>query len=383
MPDFAARIEQARTRMQEQGIDLMYLTPGANTYYLSGWHRVAPTFGATHRPANFLMGMLLGLNSGPIFVVPRMFADFWLVKTPGMDVKVVPDLADPQQFLNDLLVASPRSRRHSTVAIENRASAELVIALQRAVPDVSLRLASDVLADMRMIKTDEELESMRQAGVIVDRTMEDIVHYLKPGSGMTEIDVVCEVDRLMMHHGAAGPSFTTNVWQMGPAEARSIAIKSSRRPLEFGNSLCFDFGSVYEEYCYDFGRAVFLGEPASEYRQVYDLVMNAARAGSNALRAGQHTAEEVDALARDLIADAGYGPYFGHRLGHGIGLDVHEPPFLDKGDRTMLKEGMCFTIEPSIFISGKFGARTEDVFVVRQDAPQVLSHFRRDLQIVE
>ncbi|MBV9603416.1 MAG: aminopeptidase P family protein [Chloroflexi bacterium] len=381
MPDFPTRIEIGRTRMQDLGIDLMYLTPGANTYYLSGWHRIPPTFGATHRPANFLMGMLVGLAHGPIFVVPRMFADFWLVKTPGMDVKVVPDLADPQQFLTDLLASFPG--KHSSVAIENRASAELVIALQQALPDVSLRLASDVLAEMRMIKTDEELETMRQAGKIVDRTMQDILHYLKPGSGMTEIDVVYEVDRLMMQHGAAGPSFTTNVWQMGPAEARSLAIKSSRRPLEHGNSLCFDFGSVYDEYCYDFGRAVFLGEPSAEYRHAYDLVMSAAQAGVDALRADQYAAEEVDAIARNVIGSAGYGQYFGHRLGHGIGLDVHEPPFLNKGDRTMLREGMCFTVEPSVFIPGKFGARTEDVFVVREGTPEVLSHFRRDLQIIE
>ena len=381
MPEFEQRIDQARARMQDLGIDLLYLTPGANTYYLSGWHRIAPTFGATHRPANFLMGMLLGLSRGPIFVVPRMFADYWLVKTPGMDVRVVPDLADPQAFLDDLLLSFPVPNR--TVAIDNRAWAELVVGLERAVPEVKLRLASEVLAEMRMIKSDEELATMRKAGAIVDQTMADILKYLKPGSGQTEIDVVYEVDRLMMQHGAEGPSFVTNVWQMGPAESRSVAIKSSRRQLEHGNSLCFDFGCVYEEYCYDFGRAVFLGEPSAEFRTVYDVVMTAAQAGIDALRAGERTAQAVDAMARQVINDAGYGKYFGHRLGHGIGLDVHEPPFLDKGDASVLQERMCFTVEPSIFIPGKFGARTEDVFVVGRHSAEVLSHFRRDLQTVE
>jgi Xaa-Pro dipeptidase len=382
MPEFAERIERARARMDAQGIDLLYLTPGANTYYLTGWRRVAPTFGATHRPGNWLMGMLLGLgNQGPIFIVPRMFADFWLVKTPGMDVKVVPDLADPQAFLEDLLGGFPTPRK--TVAIDNRAWAELVVGLQRALPDTTLRLASDVLAEMRMIKTDAELATLRAGGGIVDKTMADILRFLKPGSGQTEIDVVYEVDRLMMQHGAEGPSFTTNVWQMGPAEARSVAIKSSRRPLERGNSLCFDFGCVYDEYCYDFGRAVFLGEPGNEFRTAYDVVMSAAQAGIDALCAGQRTAEDVDAIARKVIADAGYGQWFGHRLGHGIGLDVHEPPFLDKGDTSVLRERMCFTVEPSIFIPGQFGARTEDVFVVGNERAEVLSHFRRDLQVVD
>jgi Xaa-Pro dipeptidase len=382
MPEFAERIERARTRMDAQGIDLMYLTPGANTYYLTGWRRVAPTFGATHRPGNWLMGMLLGLgNQGPIFIVPRMFADFWLVKTPGMDVKVVPDLADPQAFLEDLLGGFPTPRK--TVAIDNRAWAELVVGLQRALPDTTLRLASDVLAEMRMIKTDAELATLRAGGEIVDKTMADILRFVKPGSGQTEIDVVYEVDRLMMQHGAEGPSFTTNVWQMGPAEARSVAIKSSRRPLERGNSLCFDFGCVYDEYCYDFGRAVFLGEPGNEFRTAYDVVMSAAQAGIDALRAGQRTAEDVDAIARKVIADAGYGQWFGHRLGHGIGLDVHEPPFLDKGDTSVLRERMCFTVEPSILIPAQFGALTEYVFVVGYERAEVLSHFRRDLQVVD
>jgi Xaa-Pro dipeptidase len=381
MPEFVDRLDRARAKMQELGIDLLYLTPGANTYYLSGWHRIAPTFGATHRPANFLMGMLVGVDQGPLFIVPRMFADYWLVKTPGMDVRVVPDLADPQAFLDDVLATFRLPNQ--TVAMDNRAWAELVSAVQTSLPDVQLRLASAVLAEMRMIKSDDELATMRKAGEIADKTMADILHALKPGSGQTEIDVVYEVDRLMMHHGGDGPSFTTNVWQMGPAEARSVAIKSSRRPLEYGNSLCFDFGCVYEEYCYDFGRAVFLGEPPAEFRKAYEVVMGAAQVGIDALRAGERSAEAVDAIARQVIVDAGYGKYFGHRLGHGIGLDVHEPPFLDKGDTSVLQERMCFTVEPSIFIPGQFGARTEDVFVVGKQSAEVLSHFRRDLQVIE
>jgi Xaa-Pro dipeptidase len=381
MPEFAERIERARKKMDALGIDLMYLTPGANTYYLSGWRRIAPTYGATHRPGNWLMGMLLGLQAGPVFIVPRMFADFWLVKTPGMDVKVVPDLADPQAFLNDTLAGFPTPRE--AVAIDDRAWAELVLGLQRALPDASLRLASEVLAEMRMLKTDDELAIMRAGGEIVDRTMADILTFIKPGSGQTEIDVVHEVDRLLVQHGADGPSFTTNVWQMGPAESRSVAIKSSRRSIEYGNSMCFDFGGVYEEYCYDFGRAIFLGDPGAEYRKAYDVVMDSAQAGIDALRAGQRTAQEVDSIARQVIVDAGYGKYFGHRLGHGIGLDVHEPPFLDKGDTSVLRERMCFTVEPSIFIPGQFGARTEDVFVVGNDSADVMSHFRRDLQVVD
>jgi Xaa-Pro dipeptidase len=164
---------------------------------------------------------------------------------------------------------------------------------------------------------------------------------------------------------------------------RPLAMKASRRKLERGNSLSFDFGSTLGGYCYDFGRSVYLGEPPDEYWQVYALVMQAAQVGIEALQDGQRTAEEVDALARGVIVNGGYGDWFRHRLGHGIGLDVHEPPYLDRGDRSTVRQGMCFTVEPSIFIPGRLGARTEDVIVVGgPEGGRILTQYRRDLQVV-
>jgi Xaa-Pro aminopeptidase len=225
---------------------------------------------------------------------------------------------------------------------------------------------------------------MQKAADIVDRTMTDIIGYLKPDSGQTELDVAYEIDRLMMTYGADSSSFVTNVWQMGPGEVRQLAMKASRRPLERGNSLSFDFGSALDGYCYDFGRSVHLGQPSDEYRRVHALVMQSAQVGIEALQDGERTAEEVNAVARQVIADGGYGKWFRHRLGHGIGLDVHEPPYLDQGDTHVLERGMCFTVEPSIFIPGRFGARTEDVVVVGgPEGGRLLTHYRRDLQVVD
>jgi Xaa-Pro aminopeptidase len=171
---------------------------------------------------------------------------------------------------------------------------------------------------------------------------------------------------------------------MGPSEVRPLAMKASRRPLERGNSLSFDFGSTLDGYCYDFGRSVHLGEPSDEYRRVHALVMHSAQTGIEALQDGQRTAEEVDRLARQVIFDGGYREWFRHRLGHGIGLDVHEPPYLDRGDQSILERGMCFTVEPSVFIPGRFGARTEDVVVVGgPEGGKLLTKFRRDLIVVE
>jgi Xaa-Pro aminopeptidase len=381
MPDYTARISAARGRMEALGIDALYLSPGANAYYLTGWKRRPPTYGNIVRNGGWVEGLVLGLHGGPIFTVPRMIKDFWLLPLPDMDVRVLPDLGDPVAFLRDVFAVLGLGS--GAIAVENRASAELTTGIQQARPGAPLRLASEFLAPLRMIKSEEELAIMRNAGRIVEETMDEIRRFLTPASGQTELDVAWEIDRLMVKKGATWPSFTTNVWQMGPGEERTVAQKASSRTLEYGNALLFDFGSVLDEYCYDFGRTVFLGEPPEEYERVYRLVMQAQAAGIEALRSGVNSGEAVDAIARKVIAEAGYGDFFSHRLGHGIGLDVHEPPFLDRGDATLLQEGMCFTIEPSVFIPGRLGARTEDVFVATPNGGVAMTDYDRGVLVVE
>jgi Xaa-Pro aminopeptidase len=379
--DYADRVERARAQMERLGIDLLYLAPGANAQYLSGWRRNRPHFGNVNYPGGWIQGLLLGLDRGPILAVPRMVADFDLEPNTTLDVRVLPDRGDPKDFLDELL--REFEPRLGAIAIENRAWSEQTVALRQVRPDVEQRLASEVLAPLRMLKAPDELDAMQATGSIVDKAMTDILTFLAPDSGQTELDVAYEIDRLMVKYGADGSSFVTNVWQMGPGEVRPLAMKASRRPLERGNSLSFDFGSTLDGYCYDFGRSVYLGEPPDEYRRVHALVMQAAQVGIEALQDGQRTAEQVDALARQVIVDGGYGDWFRHRLGHGIGMDVHEPPYLDRGDSSVLRQGMCFTVEPSIFIAGKFGARTEDVVVVGgAEGGRLLTSYRRDLQVI-
>jgi Xaa-Pro aminopeptidase len=381
MPNYSDRVDRTRAAMERLGIDLLYLAPGANAQYLSGWKRSRPHFGNVNYPGGWIQGLFLGLHGDPILAVPRMVADFDLEPRMDLDVRVLPDRGDPAAFLNDML--GEFEPRLGAIGVENRAWSEQVLAVRQARPDLEVRLASEVLAPLRMVKEAEELDMLAAAAGIVDRAMTDIMDVLHPDSDQTELDVAYELDRLMVKFGADGPSFVTNVWQMGPGEVRPLAMKASRRKLERGNSLSFDFGSTLGGYCYDFGRSVYLGEPPDEYWQVYALVMQAAQVGIEALQDGQRTAEEVDALARGVIVNGGYGDWFRHRLGHGIGLDVHEPPYLDRGDRSTVRQGMCFTVEPSIFIPGRLGARTEDVIVVGgPEGGRILTQYRRDLQVV-
>ena len=159
----------------------------------------------------------------------------------------------------------------------------------------------------------------------------------------------------------------TAVWGMGPTTERDASDRETSSNLNRGTGVSFDFGAVMGGYCSDFGRTVFIGEPTRERREVHDLVMRAQSAAIEQMIDGQITAAELDHVARSIIADASYGERFIHRLGHAIGKDVHEPPFLLEADQTVLRSGMCFTIEPSVVLDDGGFIRVEDVVVVSPD----------------
>jgi Xaa-Pro dipeptidase len=190
----------------------------------------------------------------------------------------------------------------------------------------------------------------------------------------------------LKRHGSLGPSFTTSLYNSGPNHPLLFGqrLKTWPRVLTAPVSVLFDFGAAMPDgFCYDFGRTVSFGAPDEEQQRVYDLIMASQRAGIEALKAGEVTCADVDAAARAVIEDAGYGEKFRHRLGHGIGMDVHEAPFLTKIDHTPVVEGMMFTIEPSITQFDTFSARVEDVVVARPGGGEPLTTGYQSLIVVE
>lgn len=375
--NYTERLGRVRQTMERQGIDLLYLTPSANMQYLTGIPRDRPNFGNVNYPSGWVLGALIGREVGPLVVAPRMVADYDLPAHVLSGVRSLPDQGDPFSFMAGIL-AEFGPVRH--VAIENRAWAETVLNLRRLLPDAAWSAAAEILAPLRMIKDEDEIATMRHAAHLADQVLDAVVPRLKVG--MSELDVALEVDAQMIRLGSLGPSFTTNVFTMGSSEAREMREKVSERPLVEGVSLSFDFGCVYEDYCSDFGRTVFIGEPSAAFRRAYDKVIEAHDAAIHAMRSGQITAEGANAVARAVIEDAGFGAHFRHRLGHGIGLDVHEPPFLTAGDTTVLRTGMAFTVEPSIYWVGALGTRIEDVVIVRPDGGEVLNESSSALRVV-
>jgi len=385
MLDYPARLTKARARMAEENIGLIYLTPGADLFYLTGIRRQQNHPTDHNRYGDWIMGGYIGLDDGADLVAARMGGAYFEAEAedkPWFDsVRLILESEDPLDVLQQVL--SRFDLKGKKVALDNKAWAQTVLAFRGLLPETEFVLASDVIvAPMRMIKEEAEIELMRQAGQITDTAFHKAMDRLKPGA--TELDIANEIDFQFRLLGAEYNSFVTGVRFVGPERGREVtAARSTAKKLEPGDSVTFDLGCVYEGYCSDFGRTAFVGEPPAEYVKIHDLVLQAQREGMKAMKAGQITAAKADKVARAVIEAEGYGPNFTHRLGHGIGVTVHEPPFLDGVDPTVLQSNMTFTVEPSIRIPGRFGNRVEDVVMVTEEGGVSLYTTDRRLYIIE
>jgi Xaa-Pro aminopeptidase len=379
--DYNARIQRFQALLAEKA-DVAFLPVHTDLEYLVGVPRDIPNFGVTLHPGAWLEGAWLTASHAPVLALPRMTAEFGgLGRLTGVDLRVLGDWDDPAAMVADILKSFNLPAR-PRIALSNKAEAETVIHLQKLLPDAVFVSATDILRQMRVVKDADEIEAMRRAGAVTEAAFTDVLSHLR--MGMTELDIVAEVDYQLRRHGALGPSFTTSLYNSGPDHPLMFGdrLNTWKRPIQAGVSVLFDFGAAHNGWCYDFGRTVSFGAPSEEQIRVYDLVMASQRAGIAALKAG-NTCEMADAAARQVIEDGGLGEFFRHRLGHGIGMDVHEPPFLTRGDKTVFQEGMMFTVEPSITQIVRPSARVEDVVVVRPNGGEPLTTGFQSLIVVE
>ncbi|WP_375570940.1 M24 family metallopeptidase [Ahrensia marina] len=381
MASYAERLTRFQNSLTDQA-DLVFFPIGTDLDYLTGLHRDIPNYGRNLHPGMWLEGAWIAPGKDPILTLPRMTVEFGLSeRLDALDVRVLGDWDDPAQLVSGILDElgvgdGPR------IAVSDDAEAETLIELQHLRPGVRFLSGTELLRPQRVIKDADEIEKLRRAGAITEAAFAATVKQMK--IGMTELDVSSEIDHQMKAHGSLGPSFTTSMYNTGPNITLEFGnkLKSWPRKLEAPTSVLFDFGAVLDGMCYDFGRTACMGEPSAEQIKVHRLIMESQAAGIAALKAGAITCEEVDKAARDVLEDAGYGEAFRHRLGHGIGWDVHEPPFLTDGDKTLVEEGMIFTIEPSIFRDGDSSARVEDCVVARPDGGEALTRGFQELIVV-
>lgn len=230
------------------------------------------------------------------------------------------------------------------------------------------------LSELRWIKTPEEIEKLRTAEHIGDMAFSEILPYLKPG--ITELEIAAKLTYFMQMHGASGNSFPPIV-ASGINSSMPHAMPSGRK-LEKGDFVTMDFGCVYQGYCSDMTRTVVLGRADEKQKEIYELVYRAQTEALAALRPGK-TGREIDAVARNIIAEAGYGDCFGHGLGHSVGLEIHEDPNCNTRETRILKEGMIMTVEPGIYVKDFGGVRIEDMVVLTADGYENLAFSEKKL----
>jgi Xaa-Pro aminopeptidase len=364
----ADRVHTARDVAAELGIDLLVVTPGSDLRYLCGYDAHA---------MERLTALAVPRQGEPFLVVPRLEAPMVDASPAGglrLDVLAWDETDDPFA----LLAATATARLGTAptrVAVGSRTWAEHALGVQRALAGSALELAAPVVDRLRMVKTPAEIAELAAAGAAIDRVHARMGEWLR--IGRTEAQVGADIAAAILAEGHVGVDFT--IVGSGPNGA-SPHHELSDRVVEDGDLVVVDIGGeTATGYRSDCTRTYAVGrEPGAEVTEWYAVLQAAQAAATAAVRPGV-TAEQVDVAAREVITAAGWGEYFIHRTGHGIGLDTHEAPYIVAGNALPLVPGMAFSVEPGIYLPGRCGARIEDIVVCTEDGVLSVNEGPREL----
>lgn len=353
--DYRKRLAVARAALRQQRLDGLIVTGPANLRYLCGYSGSSGLLWLSFRESVF-------------------FTDFRYQEQIRREVTATRAVIVKKSLLDDLALL-PALRKARRIGYE---SGHLLCSqLERLSKDISCKkLISTVgiVENSRLVKDQGELAKISKAAAIADEAFASIIKFIRPG--MTERAVANKLDYFLKQFGADKPSFDSIV-ASGPNSALPHAQPGDRK-IRKGDFLVMDFGARYQGYCSDMTRTICIGRPTDRHLEIYNLVHRAQADGLRAVRPGAR-GREADAAARDVIEGAGYGKYFGHGLGHGVGLEVHEGPRLGKISEDLLKLGNVVTVEPGIYLPGWGGVRIEDLVAVTAKGCRVLSHSNKRL----
>lgn len=361
--DHARRIAATRARMSEMGVDALLLSVGADLPYLTGYE--AP---ASER---LTMAVIVREGGEPVLLVPELEAPRVAVEPGVCDVVPWGEQERPVELVARRLAGA------GTVAVGDHTWARFLLALQEALPSARFVAASAVTGPLRVLKDGAEIELLAAAGAAADRVAVRLAG--ERFSGRSERQLAGVVSAALVEEGHDLAAFA--IVASGPNGA-SPHHEPADRVIEPGDVVVVDFGGRLGGYHSDTTRTFTVGRPAAEVAAAHDAVVAAQQAGVEAARPGV-PAEDVDAAARDVLVAAGYGAWFVHRTGHGIGLEVHEEPYLVADNTEPLTPGMAFSVEPGIYLPGRFGIRIEDIVVLTADGARRLNDSPRDLVVVD
>lgn len=352
---YADRLARVRGAMDDQGVDALIVSVGHDLPYLTGYLAM---------PLERLTLLVVPRGEPATLLIPRLEAPR-VVAQPGV-FELAPwnETDDPTALAAGLIGDTAR-----TVAVGDQMWARFLVELLPHLPGAGYRRAVDVVGPLRMRKDAAEIGALAAAGAAVDRIAAELQAGRIPLVGRTEADVSAELSARIVAEGHDKVNFAIVA---AGENAASPHHHAGSRVIEEGEIVLCDFGGTMAGYCSDITRCVFTGDVAAEVAEAYAVLLEAQAAGVAAATVGT-PCEEVDRVTRRIIADAGYGEYFVHRTGHGIGMEEHEDPYIVEGNGLPLEPGHAFSVEPGIYVPGKWGMRLEDIAVATADGPRALN----------
>lgn len=362
------RLENFQKWMKENEVQISIITSSENIFYLSNFYS---------QPHERLLLLAVFQNEEPFLICPEMEKSS--AKSAGWDNEIISysDIDQPWEMFHKAI--NKRLQNPVKAAIEKEhLIVERYEALLSIFPNCTFIPAEEKLRMLRMIKTENELKMIEEACALADYAVAAGVNEIKEGK--TELEILAALEFALKKKGVSEMSFATMV--LAGANAASPHGVPGLTKIKKGDFVLFDLGVVVGHYCSDISRTVAVGDINDNQKEIYDTVLKAQLAAIKASKPGV-TAAEVDLSARKLISEAGYGNYFPHRLGHGLGISVHEYPSMTETNKLVLEEGMVYTIEPGIYVPGTAGVRIEDDAYITSNGVTILTKFPKELQIIQ
>jgi len=363
---FATRIKNLRELGRKAGINAFLITTKENMRYFTNLSILSiERFAAVMIPVD---------KGGPVVIVPKLEEEKARKQTAINDIRSYSDSENPAILLKKVI--GDFNLEKAVFGVEAALPFKFYKMLLDVSPSIRAEDASAFLGQLRSIKSDEEIRTMKKAADIVAAGIRAGIEFIKPG--VSELAISSKIEQTIKEHGGENVPFCIVLSGKNTALPHG---ETSLRKVSAKDVVLMDVGAVYNGYYADLTRTVFVGGATEKQREIYRVVAEAQEAAIKAVKPNIR-AEEIDYVARKIIGDAGYGEYFTHRTGHGLGLEVHEEPYIVQGNKTILKPGMTFTIEPGIYLPGKFGVRIEDNLAVTEKAFRLLSSLEKEMLII-
>ncbi|EEL49677.1 MULTISPECIES: M24 family metallopeptidase [Bacillus cereus group] len=353
-----SRIKKIQAQLDQYGIDGLLITKKENRRYATGFTGSA--------------GIILLSATNAVFITDFRYVD--QAKTQIQEADIIMHRGNMEKEIANQITKLDIQKLGIE---ENNMTLKQYSALKKYT-NIELVQVNELVETIRTIKEDTEIETMKIAARIADEAFQHITNFLKPG--VSEFDIRDELEFFMRKKGASSSSFDIII-ASGVRSSLPHGV-ATNKIIEHGDMVTLDFGALYNGYCSDLTRTVAIGSYSEEFEKIYGIVLEALKRGIEAIRPGE-SAKTIDDVTRNYITDHGYGEYFGHSTGHGVGLEIHEPLRLSQESTAILQEGMVVTVEPGIYIPNWGGCRIEDDIVVTKDGYEVITQSDRNLIVIE